>query len=205
MGMTLLIVVLIIGAIILLVLKNMPRTGVKSLPYQRSKALFTPAERSFLGVLDQAVGAEYRVFGKVRLADVVTTKPGMQPKARNTAFNKIAAKHFDFIICRADDLSVACVVELNDKSHAGKAAQVRDQFKADVCKVAGLPLLSIPAKAGYPIPEVRARFISVLTPLAIIETPASPEAAKVVSIDAKTDAGGQARPVRRRYNPSKKI
>ncbi|WP_018231811.1 DUF2726 domain-containing protein [Thioalkalivibrio thiocyanodenitrificans] len=38
-------------------------------PYVKIEGLFSPAERSFLGVLDQAVGDEYRVFGKVRVAD----------------------------------------------------------------------------------------------------------------------------------------
>ena len=39
------------------------------LPYQRKKSLFTNAERSFLGVLDQAIDERLRVFGKVRVAD----------------------------------------------------------------------------------------------------------------------------------------
>jgi Protein of unknown function (DUF2726) len=40
-------------------------------PYTKNQFLFSPAEYSFLGVLEQAVGREYRVFGKVRMADIV--------------------------------------------------------------------------------------------------------------------------------------
>jgi len=43
-------------------------------PYSKQKALFTPAKRSFLGVLSQAVGNEAQFFGKVRVADVLTPK-----------------------------------------------------------------------------------------------------------------------------------
>lgn len=43
--------------------------GSVGLAYAPAKTLFTPAERSFLGVLDEAVGNDYRVFGKVRVAD----------------------------------------------------------------------------------------------------------------------------------------
>lgn len=39
--------------------------------FRRRHKLFTAAERSFLGVLDQATAGRYRVFGKVRVADVL--------------------------------------------------------------------------------------------------------------------------------------
>jgi|SRR5690348_10373406 len=50
-------------------------------PYQRAGALFSAAERSFLGVLDQAASPEYRVFGKVRIADLAALKPGLSASA----------------------------------------------------------------------------------------------------------------------------
>ena len=76
-------------------------------------ALFSPAERSFLGVLDQAVGTDYRVFGKVRVADVASVKPGLGNSARQGALNRIAQKHFDFVVCGARDLNIVCAVELD--------------------------------------------------------------------------------------------
>jgi hypothetical protein len=68
-------------------------------PYQKSAALFTPAERSFLGVLQQAVGNNATIFGKVRVADVVEPKAGLGRSARQRTFNRISAKHFDFLLC----------------------------------------------------------------------------------------------------------
>ena len=59
-------------------------------PYQPAKALFSVAERSFLGVLDQAVGSEHRVFSKVRVADVAMVKPGLGNSARQGALNRVA-------------------------------------------------------------------------------------------------------------------
>src|SRR6185312_146186 len=101
-------------------------------PYQRAGALFSPAERSFLGVLNQAASPEYRVFGKVRIADVATLKSGLSGSARQGALNRVASKHFDFVVCRASDFSVLCAVELNDKSHGSKHGQARDEFVAGV-------------------------------------------------------------------------
>lgn len=70
--------------------KKQGGTGVVGFPYQPAKALFSPAERSFLGVLDQAVGPEHRVCGKVRVADVALVKSGLGNSARQGALNRIA-------------------------------------------------------------------------------------------------------------------
>nr|WP_274522501.1 DUF2726 domain-containing protein [Halorhodospira halochloris] len=92
-------------------------TGDSETPYTKASALFSPAERSFLGVLDQAAGYDYRVFGKVRVADVVKVRSMADRRAWQRAFNQISSKHFDFILCAKDDLSVVAAVELDDKSH----------------------------------------------------------------------------------------
>ena len=42
-----------------------------ALPYESKGNLLTPAERSFLTVLDQVVGTQYRIMAQVRLADVI--------------------------------------------------------------------------------------------------------------------------------------
>jgi len=126
-------------------------------PYQRAGALFSTAERSFLGVLDQAASPEYRVFGKVRVADVAALKPGLSASARQGALNHVASKHFDFVVCRASDFSVLCAVELNDKSHGSKRGQARDEFVVGVCRAIGLPLLQVPAQRGYSVADIRAQ------------------------------------------------
>jgi len=43
-------------------------------PYEKISVLYSPAERSLLGVIDLAVGQNYRVFGKVRVDDVASVK-----------------------------------------------------------------------------------------------------------------------------------
>lgn len=126
-------------------------------PYQRAGALFSAAERSFIGVLDQAASPEYRVFGKVRIADVATLKPGLSTSARQGALNRVASKHFDFVVCRASDFSVVCAVELNDKSHGSKRVQARDEFVVGVCRAIGLPLMQVPAQRSYTVTDIRAQ------------------------------------------------
>ena len=127
----------------------------ETFPYQKSEALFSPAERSFFGVLHQAVGNNAAIFGKVRVADVVEPKTGLGRGARQKAFNKIAAKHFDFLLCDKADLSVICALELDDGSHNSKRRHQRDELLKGVCVAAGVPLIQVPAKSGYVISEVK--------------------------------------------------
>ena len=157
-----LVIVVVVVAGLIAVAGKKAGTGSKvGFPYVPAKALFSPAERSFLGVLDQAVGSEHRVFGKVRVADLAAVKPGLGNATRQGALNRVAAKHFDFVVCRASDLSVVCAVELNDSSHSTKRAQVRDELLSNVCKAIGLPLFQVPAKRAYSVQELQAQFASV--------------------------------------------
>lgn len=136
--------------------------GKIGLPYERAKALFSAAERSFLEALDQAVGPEYRVFGKVRVADLANVKPGLGNAARQAAINRIAGKHVDFVVCRRNDLEVVCAVELNDSSHASRKAQERDTLLANVCRIIKLPLLTVPGQRAYEVQALREQFQSAV-------------------------------------------
>ena len=166
MWTTVLLVVFVAIAFLLLaaLTKANRQSGSVGYPYVPAKTLFSAAERSFLGVLDSAVGSEYRVFGKVRVADIAAVKPGLGASTRQAALNRIASKHVDYVVCRADDLTVVCAVELNDKSHAGQRARARDELLAKVCQAIGLPLLVVPAKQAYELQDVRSQFHAAIRP-----------------------------------------
>lgn len=127
---------------------------VENFPYVLSDTMFSPAERSFLGVLDQAVGADFRVFGKVRVADVVGVAKGMPKSLWQRAFNRISAKHFDYVLCRPTDLKPVCAIELNDQSHAKDERKGRDKFLEGVCAAAGFPLVFLHAQHAYTVREI---------------------------------------------------
>lgn len=134
----------------------------KAHAYIKVDALFTPAERSFLGVLDQALGDEYRIFGKVRVGDLITTRQGITPEHRRSARNKIDRKHFDFVVCHRHDLSVLCVIELNDKSHHRTQRRNRDTFLSWLCNETALPLIQVRAQHAYSVADVRARILALV-------------------------------------------
>ncbi|MGL5200682.1 MAG: DUF2726 domain-containing protein, partial [Aeromonas veronii] len=134
----------------------------KRLPYDMQETLFSPAERSFLGVLDLAVGDKARVFAKVRVADVLTPQAGIGKSKWQQYFNKISAKHFDYLLCHPADLSFICAIELDDSSHRHQKRKARDLFLKTACDSAGLPLLQIPASASYLVEELREQILPLL-------------------------------------------
>lgn len=111
--------------------------------------LFTPAEKRFLSSLDKAVSSHYRVFGKVRIADLILPKKGLSKKKWNKHFWQISSKHFDFVLCDKVTFEPIAVVELNDKSHHRSDRVKRDALVKQVCVSAGVPLIWIRARASY--------------------------------------------------------
>jgi hypothetical protein len=155
----------IIIALSLLILKTKTQVELKisEYPYSKKEVLFSPAERSFLGVLTQAVGDKAQIFGKVRVADIIAPKKGMSKAEWQKAFNKISGKHFDFILCNKDDLSIICAIELDDASHQSKKRQKRDSFLEGVCKSSSVPLVQVQAKSSYNISEIKELFSSYIS------------------------------------------
>lgn len=154
-GIFILIIIVVIAVVIFSTYTKKNTSDLVYYPYQRSEVLFTPAERSFYGVLEQAIDGRAKVFGKVRVADVITPKKGLSKSEWQIAFNKISAKHFDFVLCKNNDLSLICAIELNDSSHNSKNRQKRDDFLKGVCEASSIPLIQVPAKSGYVISDIK--------------------------------------------------
>lgn len=131
------------------------------LSFERNDRLFSPAERSFLGVLDQILGKEYRIIGKVNMADIIRPGRSLSASAHTAARNKIKSKHVDFAVCDPKTLQIVGVIELDDSSHDKVDRQRRDKFVDAALSSAGVPLVRIPAQRAYAPAEIRQR-VSVL-------------------------------------------
>jgi len=162
------IIVVIILVVVLAAFIKSPKG--KGYNYRQKGTLFTAAERSFLGVLDQAVSDNYRVFGKVRVADIINPAKGMDRKSWQIAFNKISSKHFDYVLCSKDKLEVIAVIELDDKSHNTKKAIKRDAVLESACKSSDLKLIRFQAKSGYQVQVVREKIALAINPLDSVES-----------------------------------
>jgi hypothetical protein len=150
-------ILVFVGACILAILKKLlaGKSSSGQFKYQRSRYLQSKAELSFYGVLKQAVGDAGVVFSKVRVADVLSPAKGQGRSGWQTAFNKISAKHFDFVICDPNGSGIRLAVELDDASHGAAKRVKRDEFLDGACTSAGLPLLRVKAARGYEVADLR--------------------------------------------------
>jgi hypothetical protein len=154
------VIFLVIAAVIKTVLAKHAQEP-QSFPYEKERVLFSPAERSFLGVLEQAVNGRYRFMGKVRLADVVRVKGGMNRSAWQNAFNRIRGKHVDIMACDPLTLSIQFVVELDDSTHGQSRRQTRDQFVDNVLRTVGIPVVHFIVKRSYSVQNIQGTLLEV--------------------------------------------
>jgi len=117
--------------------------------YLLKKSLFSPAERSFIGVLESLNLPDTRICAKVRLADIFGVKRGLPRGGAQGALNRISAKHVDFLLVQHSDGAPVMGIELDDKSHEEDDRKSRDAFVDGVFRETGLPLLHVSARASY--------------------------------------------------------
>jgi very-short-patch-repair endonuclease len=156
------IVVVAIIVALLIALKLVQAQPGKIAGYENSRNLFTPAERLFLRVLEQALDSRYRVFGKVCLGDLIKPPNALAADKLTTALNRINQKHVDFVVCTANELALVGVLELEDQSHGCEDRAGRDEFVDQALAMAGIPLLRFPADKGYAVQDVRARLAEMI-------------------------------------------
>ena len=143
----------VLAAILVVLAKKNRQAPVAG--YELHERLLSAAEGSLYGVLIQALSGQRLVFAKVRMADVLKAPKTVDRSAWQKAFNRIKAKHFDFVLCEPGTTRIVAVLELNDKSHGRKRRQQRDAFVRSACDAAGLRLIEVPAKKSYVAQEIR--------------------------------------------------
>lgn len=156
MNILIIVAIIVIIMVVLAALKAKQPAKDGELSFDTRDTLFSPAERSFLGVLEQALDSRYRIFGKVRLGDLIKPAKGLSNSKRTTAMNKSNQKHVDYVICSTSDLAVIGVVELDDQSHGREDRAGRDAFVDQALATAKIPIAHFSAKRTYAIQDVRA-------------------------------------------------
>lgn len=125
------------------------------MPCESIKPLFTPAERSFLKMLDQIVGEGYRIFGKMRLSDILNGEGECSEDKRMIAGGTIEHKRVGFVICRADDLMPVAVVELTGKHINRQCPPECNDLLAEALSQAGIRLIRFAYPTNCSFQEVR--------------------------------------------------
>lgn len=162
MDIFLLLTALAIAVIFFLIFTLTNSARSNAYPYDRAGPLLTPAEHNFYSVLERVVPSGYLVTFKVRIGDVLKVRKGLDKKRAFAMRSKVQQKHFDFVICRADDMNVACCIELNDASHNKRDRVKRDAFVRAACSAAGVTLLEVKNGRSYIAEDIRVMLVEAI-------------------------------------------
>lgn len=126
----------------------------KSIILYKKNYFFTKNENLFYRTLVEVLKNENVViFSKVRMVDVIEI-PRKQENFMHY-FNKMKAKHIDFLICDKEFFEPIYCIELDDKSHLQEKRVERDILVNEMFKKAGMPLIRIPAMKEYTVNEIK--------------------------------------------------
>lgn len=129
-------------------------------PYARCAALFTPAERAFLGVLQRAAGNEFQIFAKVRLGDIIQPRPGLSRQRFFQALGRVTSKHVDFVLCDPRTFEILLAIELDDRTHqTDPRRRERDIFVDGALAAAAVPLLRVPVQRSYDVRALQTQLL----------------------------------------------
>ncbi|MFV8461629.1 DUF2726 domain-containing protein [Vibrio campbellii] len=118
--------------------------------YQPIKKLATPNELAFYRALLVVTQGKHTVFAKVRIADLMTPRKGVHDKKTWwRAFNAIAKKHVDFVLCDPLTLEVKCLIELDDSTHNRPDRVARDKLVDMAAASAGIELKHFKVENKY--------------------------------------------------------
>ena len=123
-------------------------------PFDKKEAIFTPAEKNFQNLVEQAMGSEYRVLNRVKLSDIITVRHGVSTKAGQTAAGLADKKYVDFVICDRNSMKLLGVIDLVDTQGKGYKLK-KDWFVSGTLEAASIPHLRIKVKANYTVTEIR--------------------------------------------------
>jgi hypothetical protein len=123
-------------------------------PFDSKSALFTPAEKNFQNLLEQALGSHYRIINRVKLSDLVKIRGGVSSRASQTASNNADNKYLDFVICDRKSMKLLGVIDLVDLQ--GKGYKVKkDWFVNGALEAASIPHLRIKVKNNYTVEDIK--------------------------------------------------
>ncbi|MCJ8298814.1 MAG: DUF2726 domain-containing protein [Pseudomonadales bacterium] len=150
----LLVCIFSVALIALIWIRSNAKSGASE-PEQKSGPLFTDAERSFYGLLCQVSQGRAIVFGKVSAMDVLKAQDGQLNRKTAAALKRVSQQHFDYVLCKHDDLSVIAVVELDAGAQQSDKSLKQDQLLDAACAATGLKLHRFKVSKVYDVRKIR--------------------------------------------------
>jgi hypothetical protein len=124
-------------------------------PFKKKGNLFTPVERTFLGLIEEAVGNEYRILCRVKMSDILAIRQNADKKTSKSAATRAGSKHLDFVLCSKHDMSPVMAIDLVHNSGKDGYKSQRDFFVSGALDAAHVPHVRIKVRSGYKAQDIR--------------------------------------------------
>ncbi|QJR80103.1 DUF2726 domain-containing protein [Alteromonas pelagimontana] len=124
-------------------------------PFRRKNQLFTPVEHTFLTLIEQSMGREFRIVCRVRLSDLLTVPQQTNKKQASAALARASSRQLDFVLCDKEDMTPVLAIDLVHSSGKEGYKTQRDWFVSGALDAAGVPHARIKVQSGYSVEEIR--------------------------------------------------
>ncbi|MDU0352865.1 DUF2726 domain-containing protein [Paraglaciecola aquimarina] len=185
-------------AIILMMLLIIVAVGAMKLhepalgfPFQKKTHLFTAVERSFIDLIENAVGRDFRILCRVKMSDVLAVRKTADKKTVKNALSKAGSKQFDFVLCSKDTMTPLLAIDLVHSNGKDGYKNQRDYFVNGALDAARIPHIRIKVKAGYTVKDIQECIYAKLPKQKQAALPLLPRTANLAS-----EFATQARPTR---------
>lgn len=121
------------------------KIGPISFPYRR-RSLLSPVELAFYNALKDAVGDRFEILLKVGVRELCEIT---HQQVNRAAFNRVAAKQVDFVLCDATTLAPVVAIELDASSSYPRERAERDAFMNELFRVIGIAFIRHRVQATY--------------------------------------------------------
>lgn len=124
-------------------------------PFKKKGNLFTPVERTFFSLIEEAVGTEYRILCRVKMSDILSIRQNANKKTSKNAATLAGSKHLDFVLCSKQDMSPIMAIDLVHSSGKDGYKSQRDFFVNGALDAAHIPHVRIKVRSGYKAQDIR--------------------------------------------------
>ncbi len=158
------------------------------LSYVRQDFLMPPEDRLFYRSLKDAIGDDYVIFGRIPIDDLIVPRGNRGSDPLLQTLHDQGDSHFPFVLCRNEDLSIACAIQLiqhrSVSTNRKKQGPNAESALKSICVAAGLPLIQMEAGPYYDRVDIREAVAEAVRrePLFIIESDGRKEP-KITTLD----------------------
>lgn len=160
----LVLIVILAGVVALVLKRGLRREVTRDVPPRRDETIpagvsiqrqpvLTEVEALFYNSVRLAVQDQYLLFAQVPLWCLVEVI-AEDRKARAAFLNRIALKRVDFVLVHPGTLTVAKVIELEDRANPSPQKQMRDRLVEAVFQAADVELIRLDAHNRYTVPQL---------------------------------------------------